>query len=134
GRRPGEGERNALVGFVPQYKIFAAQILRALHRRTLVAIAIADPEAERLDDIQIETANRIDAYQVKWSSSEAPVKPAEFRDLLHDMIVGCDAIQAQRGLQVVAHTHTNRPCSAAALPGRSAESPGASLATFVEEV
>lgn len=133
-RRPGEGERNALAGFVPQYKIFAAQILRALHRRSLVAISIADPEAGRLDDIQIETTEQIDAYQVKWSTTAAPVTLAEFSELLRDMTAGRDAIQPHRATQVVAHTHTNRPCSPAALRGQSAELSGASLATFVDEV
>jgi hypothetical protein len=93
-RRSGDGERNALAGFVPQYKIFAAEILRALHRRALVAVSIADPEAGRLDDIQVEMADRIDAFQVKWSSTGDPVTPSDFRDLLRDMITGREAIHS----------------------------------------
>lgn len=133
-RRPGEGERNALAGFVPQYKIFAAEILRALHRRALVAVSIADPEAGRLDDIQVELADRIDAFQVKWSSTGDPVTPSDFRDLLRDMITGREAIHSRRGMRVVAHAHTNRPCSTAAFRNQPAELRGASLTEFIEEV
>jgi hypothetical protein len=49
---PGEGERRAQRGLVPQYKIAAEKILGLLTSGRLHAVAIADPHAETLDDIQ----------------------------------------------------------------------------------
>ncbi|MDD4323966.1 MAG: ATP-binding protein [Eubacteriales bacterium] len=64
---PSRGERNAIIGFKPQYEIAAIKILRAIREGILEAIRIADPGAGRVDDFQILTPNRIDAFQVKWS-------------------------------------------------------------------
>ena len=64
---PSRGERNAIIGFKPQYEIAAIKILRAIREGILEAIRIADPGAGRVDDFQIITPNRIDAFQVKWS-------------------------------------------------------------------
>lgn len=60
------GERAAIVGYSAQYQIAAELIYNALLSGNLEKIAVADPEAGRLDDIQIITQNRVDAYQVKW--------------------------------------------------------------------
>lgn len=60
------GERAAIVGYSAQYQIAAELIYNALLTGNLEKIAVADPEAGRLDDIQIITQNRVDAYQVKW--------------------------------------------------------------------
>jgi hypothetical protein len=49
----GEGERRAIGGYYPQYRVAAALILRGLPDGTLDAIRLADPEAGRIDDIQI---------------------------------------------------------------------------------
>ena len=49
-----------------QYSIAAEIIYSALVAEELEWIAIADPDAGRLDDIQVATPGRIDAYQVKW--------------------------------------------------------------------
>jgi hypothetical protein len=65
--KPADGERRALVGLIPQYKVAADLIYSALFEGTLEWIRIVDPEAGRVDDIQIATNGRIDAYQVKWS-------------------------------------------------------------------
>lgn len=65
--KPAEGERRAAAGYNPQYKISAKMILKALRRGNLEWIRVADPDAGRVDDCQIGTTARIDAYQVKWS-------------------------------------------------------------------
>lgn len=67
GRKPGEGERAAIGGYYPQYRISAHLILTALRHDTLEWIRLADPEGEHVDDFQIATPNRLDAYQIKWS-------------------------------------------------------------------
>lgn len=64
---PAMGERRAIGGYYPQYRVAAGLILRALRDGTLEWIRVADPEAGRVDDLQIATGGRLDAYQVKWS-------------------------------------------------------------------
>jgi len=64
---PSSGERRAVGGFGNQYKVAANIILDHLKRGDLLSIKIADPDAGRVDDFQIASRNRIDAYQVKWT-------------------------------------------------------------------
>lgn len=67
--QPGRGERGAISGYHAQYTIAADLIYKALLEGTLEWINIADPKAGRVDDIQIATTGRLDAYQVKWGMS-----------------------------------------------------------------
>ncbi len=60
------GERAAIVGYSAQYRIAAEQIYTALLAGQLEWIALADPTAGRVDDIQVATPAKIDAYQIKW--------------------------------------------------------------------
>ena len=64
--KPGEGERRAAGGYHPQYSVCAKFILHALKQRDLEWIRIADPDAGRVDDVQIGAAAHVDAYQIKW--------------------------------------------------------------------
>jgi len=79
--KPADGERRALIGFIPQYKVAADLVYSALLEGTFEWIRIADPEAGRVDDIQIATHGRIDAYQVKWSEI---VENISFNTLIRD--------------------------------------------------
>lgn len=65
---PADGERRAARGLGAQYRVAAELIYQALVDEDLDWIALADPEAGRLDDIQIARPGRLDAYQVKWHS------------------------------------------------------------------
>lgn len=65
-RPSSSGERAAIIGYSAQYSIAAEIIYSALVAEELEWIAIADPDAGRLDDIQVATPGRLDAYQVKW--------------------------------------------------------------------
>jgi hypothetical protein len=67
---PSEGERRALGGYVPQYLIASKLVITSLLEGEFEWIRLVDPEAGRLDDIQIGTPNRVDAYQIKWSQYE----------------------------------------------------------------
>ena len=145
---PADGERRALRGYVPQLKVAAAHILNAFEQGTLEAIAVADPEAGRVDDLQMVTAPpggvRVDAFQVKWSRDAAPVADAELRGLIADAVVGRaglrDAWARRRDVtappvgRVVVHLHTNRPLSTAALRGEAVRGRGLTLPRFVSEV
>jgi len=64
---PAEGERRAISGYYPQYRVSASLILRALRGGSLQWIRVADPNAGRVDDFQIGSQSRVDAFQVKWS-------------------------------------------------------------------
>lgn len=65
---PAEGERRAISGYYPQYCVSASLILRALREDRLQWIRVVDPNAGRVDDIQIGSQSRVDAFQVKWST------------------------------------------------------------------
>lgn len=70
---PASGERAALVGYTAQYRIAAELIYSRLIDGTLQWIGLTDPEAGRVDDIQIATSTRIDAYQVKWGEQTGSI-------------------------------------------------------------
>ena len=81
--RPGEGERRAIGGYRPQYVVGAVLILDALKRGDLEWVRVADPEVGRVDDLQIASTARIDAYQVKWAQYGGTVT-------LRDLVRGTD--------------------------------------------
>lgn len=74
----GDGERTAMLGYVPQYKIAANLIYETLFEGTLEWFRVADPEAESLDDILIATTGKLDAYQVKWAEFTGTITYSDF--------------------------------------------------------
>lgn len=70
-RDPAAGGRAAASGYRHQYAVAASLTLDALRSPTFVEIRVEDPEAGRLDDVQIVREGRVDAYQVKWSAYSA---------------------------------------------------------------
>ncbi|ADE17039.1 hypothetical protein Nhal_4033 (plasmid) [Nitrosococcus halophilus Nc 4] len=68
-KRPADGERAAMVGYKAQYTIAADLIYCALLEGTLEWFRVADPEAGQVDDIQISSEGRLDAFQVKWAEN-----------------------------------------------------------------
>lgn len=74
---PADGERRAVRGLSAQYTVAAGLIYDALLSGDLEWIRVADPEAGRVDDIQIARPGRIDAYQIKWSDYDGRVTFAE---------------------------------------------------------
>lgn len=114
--KPGDGERRAASGYRPQYLVGASLILKALEQGDLEWIRVADPEAGRVDDIQIATTGRVDAYQVKWAQYGDTVtwrnlthptdeEPALFNQLAQ----GWEELrEAHPNRRVVVHLATNR--------------------------
>lgn len=86
--RPADGERRAVRGFSNQYLVAAELIYESLRHNALEWIRVADPEAGRVDDIQIATPARLDAYQIKWSRFEERIS---FNDLVSSTGSGPDA-------------------------------------------
>lgn len=66
-KEPAWGERNAVTGYYPQYRVSAALVISGLRQGSLSWVALADPNAGRVDDFQIATDQRVDGYQFKWS-------------------------------------------------------------------
>lgn len=145
---PADGERNALSGFLPQYKVAAEKVLRELTAGTLESVVLGDREAGRLDDFQLvcirRNGLRLDAYQVKWGRADDPLIDSEFRGLLLDMILGLRKIrEAQRRRRQtgarpversVAHLYSNRPASTASLRGDGLAGQGLNLDRFFREI
>ena len=141
---PGEGERRAIGGYHAQYRASASLILRSLRDNRLEWVRVADPGAGRVDDLQVGSSGRVDAYQVKSSQYG---RPFTFRDLTVPQAGGAALIQqlAQGWLTLrrthpqsrgVVHLVTNQiPSSAsnAALPtGEPAPTPK-HFAAFIEQ-
>lgn len=116
GTAPAEGERRAVSGFRHQYEMAASIILPYLRDGTLKWIRIADPEAGRVDDFQVGSESRVDAFQVKWSQfggpftfndlvREGPHSPS----LLRQLADGWTRLRgAHPGQRVVVHLVTNQ--------------------------
>ena len=144
----GDGERRALGGFVPQYKVAAEKTLAALTAGTLFEVGLADPKAKTLDDLQIiswQGASLIlDAYQVKWAKPGGVLQPSELTNLLADLIEARHAViaaQAQRAdegaapvTRIVAHLYTNKTASTSARKGDAFDGEGRTVHAFLEQV
>ena len=144
----GDGERRALGGFIPQYKVAAEKALAALTDGTLFEVGLADPKAEILDDIQIITWQGaglvLDAYQVKWAKPGGVLQPSELTDLLAELIEARRAViaaQAQRVndaaspvTRVVAHLYTAKAPSTSARKGDAFDGEGRTAHAFLEQV
>jgi hypothetical protein len=120
-KSPSQGERNAARGLSAQYRVAADLIYARLLEGTLEWIRVADPEAGRVDDIQIATTNRIDAYQVKWSEFSESITFAALRadeisdgkikkpNLVRQLADGWRALSdLHPGVEVHVHLATNR--------------------------
>ena len=112
---PAAGERRAIRGYAAQYRFAAARILSAIRGAGLEWIRIADPDAGRVDDLQIGRPNRVDGYQVKWSlfpgaltfhgvTQDVDEKPS----LLRQLADGWERLRrANPGNRVVVHLVSN---------------------------
>ena len=116
---PGAGERRAIGGYQGQYRFAASVVLSTLRDGTLQWIRIADPQAGRLDDLQVATARQVDAYQIKWSRypgsltfRDLTTSSAESPPLIAQLADGWKRLRALHGdRQVVVHLVTNDQAS-----------------------
>lgn len=145
---PGEGERRAQRGLIPQYKVAAEKVYAALIRGELHEVGLADPEAKTLDDVQILRRRGaslvLDAYQVKWSRPGAVLKPGDFSGLIAELLEAREAViasQARRAeagapvvSRVIAHLYTSRTPSTFSRKGDAFDGGGRTLHGFIEEV
>ena len=66
-----QGERSALVGYVPQYRICAELTYTSLVDGQLEWVRLLSDDAGQIDDFVISTPGRIDAYQIKYREDAA---------------------------------------------------------------
>ena len=114
-----------LADIIPQYRIAASLILRHLQNDTLQWIRLADPEAGRVDDLQIGSQARVDAFQVKWHMyggnfrfSDLMVPSDGNPSLISQLADGWQRLRAKYpGQRVVVHLVTNANPSTADAKG-----------------
>jgi energy-coupling factor transporter ATP-binding protein EcfA2 len=106
------GERAAMGGYLPQFDEFAWFVYLNLINKELNWIRIADPKAEKLDDIQYSTHSEIHAYQVKWTIADANISFANFTELLPLITSSWKSLKtANPGKKIIPHLITNKPIS-----------------------
>lgn len=106
------GERAAMGGYLPQFDEFAWFVYLNLINKKLEWIRIADPKAEKLDDIQYSTYSEIHAYQVKWTIVEANISFANFSDLIPLIATSWKKLKTDNPSKKVApHLITNKSAS-----------------------
>ena len=139
---PAEGERRAIRGYYPQYRISASLILRGLRDGILQWIRVADPLAGRVDDLQIGSQSRVDAFQVKWSNTGERLT---FRDLtntsggdpslINQLADGWKRLHSiYSAHKIVVHLFTNRtPSTSDQIPSEDSRS-SRHMAAFLQQV
>jgi hypothetical protein len=142
-REPAWGERDAITGYYPQYRISAARVISALREDTLQWIAVADPKAGRVDDFQIGSNQRVDGFQFKWKryggafkfsdlTSSTDSKPS----LVEQLADGWTRLKALHpGQRIVVHLVTNQhpSTSTSQIPKADPPAEPAHFAAFIEQ-
>jgi hypothetical protein len=96
-------------GYHPQYLAVASLILTHLRDGRLQKIRLADPDAKRVDDFQLQSLARIDAYQMKWEGYPSAFTFRDLLAILPDLAEGWKALRARYPThRVVVHLVTNR--------------------------
>jgi len=139
---PAEGERRAVSGYSHQYRIAASIILEHLIERTLQWIRITDPEAGRVDDLQIGTQARVDAYQIKSSEypgaftfSNLTTKFKKSPSIIRQLVDGWQLLNKNYpGSRIVVHLVTNNlPSSNDTMPVGSPPPTPRHLSAFFQQ-
>lgn len=106
------GERAAIGGYLPQFDEFAWFVYLNLINNKLEWIRVADPKAEKLDDIQYSTHSELHAYQVKWTIAEANISFANFTELIPLITSSWKNLKTNNpSKKVIPHLITNKPVS-----------------------
>lgn len=106
------GERAAIGGYLPQFDEFAWFVYLNLINNKLEWIRVADPKAEKLDDIQYSTHSELHAYQVKWTIAEANISYANFIELIPLITSSWKSLKANNlSKKVIPYLITNKPVS-----------------------
>ena len=106
------GERAAIGGYLPQFDEFAWFVYLNLINNKLEWIRVADPKAEKLDDIQYSTHSELHAYQVKWTIADTKISFAKFKELIPLITSSWKSLKTLNpSKKVIPHLITNKPVS-----------------------
>jgi hypothetical protein len=106
------GERAAIGGILPQIDEFAAFVYKNLVNKQLEWIKVADPNAEKLDDIQYATTKEVHAYQVKWTIADATISYNNFCELIPSLVTSWKVLKTINPTKtVIPHLITNKSLS-----------------------
>lgn len=111
---PAAGERNAMSGYYNQYHVSAYITLKQLQNDCLEWIKVADTDAKTLDDFQISSGSRLDAFQVKWELYPGPFSFTDLtseaqKNLIKQLADGWKHLmEVNPGKRVVVHLITNQ--------------------------
>lgn len=106
------GERAAMGGYLPQFDEFAWFVYLNLINNKLEWIRVADPKAEKLDDIQYSTYSELHAYQVKWTIADAKISYANFTELIPLVTSSWKNLKTNNtSKKVIPHLITNKSAS-----------------------
>ncbi|MEY8758952.1 NACHT domain-containing protein [Chryseobacterium tongliaoense] len=107
-----KGERAAIGGYLPQFDEFARFVYINLFNKTLSWIRVADPEAEKLDDILYSTNTEVHAYQIKWTIADSVITFKQFMNLFPKIFESWKKLKEKyTGKTVVPHLITNKIAS-----------------------
>ena len=111
-RISAKGERAAIGGYLPQFDEFAWFVYLNLINKELEWIRIADPVAEKLDDIQYSTHSEVHVYQVKWTISDANISFTNFKELFPLVVSSWQKLKkVHPNKKVIPHLITNKSIS-----------------------
>lgn len=139
---PGSGERRAIGGYQPQYRFAAEAILRGLRAGCLEWVRLADPEAGRVDDLQLGSPGRVDAFSVKWSKYPSSITlhrltspDGKAPSLIAQLAKGWSTLEKiHQGSTVVVHLVTpDRSSSSIDLPDTEGSEAPRHFAAFLAE-
>ncbi len=122
-------------GYHPQYLGAASLILTHLRDGRLQKIRLADPDAGRVDDFQLESLARIDAYQMKWERYPGAFTFSNLLALFPDLAEGWKALRARYpSYRIVVHLVTNKhPSVNDTLPAGTTAPQPPHFAAFLEQ-
>jgi hypothetical protein len=109
---PAKGERNLRIGIGAQDDKAAMLVLQGLRDGSLEWLRVGDPKAGKLDDFQIATTGRVDAYQAKYSDSSGGLGFTWFAGVLPWLLESWEKLSAENPDRlVVAHLFTTQRAS-----------------------
>ncbi len=99
---------------VNQHRVLCAIILERLQKQDVAWIRIADPEVKRVDDLQIATKSKVDAYLIRWSEwadtltlNDLTSDQSESGSLIKQLADGWKRLKKEYRLPVYVHLLTN---------------------------
>ena len=133
------GEKNAVSGYYFQYKSATYLIIKYLKKKQLEWVQFIDPEAGKVDDLQLNISNVIHAYQMKWSESSNYISLSQILSSSHNESIikqlaeGWKKLRKQYGNDIKVCFLTNMSPSKQDSLIKNSEGQKKSFKNFIEE-